>query len=181
MTAMSIISAIVEREGGYVSDSRDLGGETCWGITEAVARKSGYAGHMKDLPKLFAIQVYSNQYINEPGFDKVLAISPLIAEEMIDTGVNMGTGVPGVWLQRILNALNQQAKLYPDIAVDGHIGPSTLAALKSFIHKRGADGPKVIARALNCLQGARYIEISEKRAENEAFLYGWLLNRVGGV
>ncbi len=33
-------------------------------------------------------------------------------------------------------------------------------------------------RALNALQGAFYVELAERRAKDEAFVYGWLLNRV---
>jgi len=32
--------------------------------------------------------------------------------------------------------------------------------------------------ALNCLQGAFYVELAEKREKDERFVYGWLLNRV---
>jgi lysozyme family protein len=106
-------------------------------------------------------------------------VSKAIGEEMIDTGVNMGVSLPGPWLQRILNALNQEARTFPDLVVDGNLGPATIAALRSVLDQRGYSGEIVIARALNCLQGARYLEITEKRAANEAFFYGWMLNRVG--
>ena len=34
-------------------------------------------------------------------------------------------------------------------------------------------------RALEALQGERYLRLAERRPANEAFLYGWLANRVG--
>jgi hypothetical protein len=34
-------------------------------------------------------------------------------------------------------------------------------------------------KALDALQGERYIRLAERRPANEAFLYGWLANRVG--
>ena len=34
-------------------------------------------------------------------------------------------------------------------------------------------------RALDALQGERYIRLAERRPANEAFLYGWLANRIG--
>jgi hypothetical protein len=37
----------------------------------------------------------------------------------------------------------------------------------------------VLLKAMNALQGERYIALAEARPENEAFLFGWLDNRVG--
>lgn len=178
MNAIAIINGVVDREGDFSDQPADKGGPTRWGITEKVARASGYAGDMRALPRDFAVAIYTRKYVNEPGFNKVLAVSPAIAEEMIDTGINMGTSHPGAWLQRILNVLNQQARTFPDLVVDGAIGPATISALRTVLKLRGADGEKVILRALNCLQGARYLEITEARPANETFYYGWMLNRV---
>lgn len=178
MSIKKIIEDIIAREGEYSDHPADKGGPTRWGITEKVARSSGYGGDMRDLPRDFAVAVYTHDYISAPGFAQVLAASALIGEEMVDTGVNMGVSVPGPWLQRILNALNQQAKLFPDLTVDGKLGPATMAALRAVLEQRGPAGEVAIVRALNCLQGARYLEITENRPANEAFFYGWLTNRV---
>lgn len=176
---MKIIDEMIKREGDYVDNAADRGRATRWGITEKVARASGYGGDMRHLPRDFAVAIYTHQYINAPGFARILSISTLIGEEMIDTGVNMGTSLPGPWLQRILNALNQQARTFPDLVVDGELGPATQSALRAVLDQRGYQGEVVIARALNCLQGARYLEITEARQKNEAFFFGWMLNRVG--
>jgi hypothetical protein len=40
-------------------------------------------------------------------------------------------------------------------------------------------GETVLLRALEALQGERYLRLAEKRPANEAFLYGWLANRIG--
>lgn len=176
---MKLIDDLIAREGSYVNHVADIGGPTAYGITEAVARANGYTGLMRDFKRDMAVAIYTRQYVNEPGFNKVLAVSPSIGEELIDTGVNMGVSLPGPWLQRILNALNQQGRTFPDLVVDGALGPATIAALRSVIEQRGYAGEVAIARALNCLQGARYLEITEKRPANEAFFFGWLNNRVG--
>jgi lysozyme family protein len=65
-----------------------------------------------------------------------------------------------------------------DIKEDGDIGPGTVAALKAYLGRRGKQGEQVLLKALNCLQGARYIELARGRSANEAFLFGWLANRV---
>jgi hypothetical protein len=40
-------------------------------------------------------------------------------------------------------------------------------------------GEIVLLRALEALQGERYLRLAERRPANEAFLYGWLANRIG--
>ena len=65
---------------------------------------------------------------------------------------------------------------------DGRVGPTTLAALDTFLKVRGrGSGETVLLRALEALQGERYLRLAERRPANEAFLYGWLANRVGEV
>lgn len=178
MSIDAIIDGLMAREGGYVDHKDDKGGATAFGITEATARSFGYTGLMRDLRKDMARHIYRRQYIDYPGFDKIIPLSARIAEEMIDTGVNMGVSLPGTWLQRILNVLNQQSKLFPDLVVDGVLGAATLGALRQYLAHRGPDGEKVVLRALNCLQGERYIVLAEKRDRNESFVFGWMLNRV---
>lgn len=175
MTAIdTIIERVLANEGSYANDARDAGGETNFGITIATARAQGYAGAMRDMPRSFAVEVYRRQYVTAPGFDRIAAISMPIAAELVDTGVNMGPKVPGQFLQRALNALNNGGKDYPDLVVDGACGPGTRAALGAFLAKRGPEGERRLLALLNALQGERYVSLAEGRAANEAFMYGWL-------
>ncbi len=92
----------------------------------------------------------------------------------------MGPAVAATFLQRSLTALNRNASDYPDLVPDGRIGEKTLAALDAFLSKRGMkSGETVLLRALEALQGERYLRLAERRPANEAFLYGWLANRIG--
>jgi lysozyme family protein len=91
----------------------------------------------------------------------------------------MGPGVAATFLQRALTALNRNGSDFPDLVPDGRIGTATLAALDSFLSLRGAGGEIVLLRALEALQGERYLRLAEKRPANESFLYGWLANRIG--
>jgi lysozyme family protein len=175
-----LIDALLEREGGYVNNPADKGGATNFGITEAVARAQGYSGPMQSLPREEAAAIYTRLYWLRPRFDEVAKRSPSVAAELFDTGVNMGPAVAVTFLQRALTALNRNGKDYPDLVPDGRIGPSTLAALDSFLKARGqASGETVLLRALEALQGERYIRLAELRPANETFLYGWLANRIG--
>jgi lysozyme family protein len=177
--ADALIDAVIDREGRYVNHPADRGGPTCWGITEAVARAEGYTGNMRGLPRADAASIYRRLYWLRPGFDRVALRAAKIAAELFDTGVNMGTGTAAGFLQRALNALNRAARDYPDIAVDREIGPRTLSALDGFLKARGRGGETVLLRAMEALQGERYIALAERRPSQEAFLYGWLANRVG--
>lgn len=166
-------------EGGYSDHPSDTGGKTNWGITEAVARRHGYTGDMKALPKMTAVSIYRKDYWDSLSLDYVAAHSRAVALEMFDTGVNMGPGIAAQFLQRALNGLNAQGAHYADIKVDGQIGAATLRALDGYFAKRGAAGGEVLRRALDCLQGARYVALAEGRQANEDFLFGWLRTRIG--
>jgi lysozyme family protein len=177
-----LIDGVIEREGAYVSHPADMGGPTCFGITEAVARTHGYAGAMRELPRDQAAAIYKRIYWARPGFDEVAGRSPAVAAELFDTGVNMGPAVAATFLQRALTALNRNGHDYPDLVPDGRIGQRTLAALDAFLKLRGkSSGEAVLLRALEALQGERYLRLAERRPANEAFLYGWLANRIGEV
>ncbi|EFJ1100675.1 hypothetical protein G3823_005604, partial [Escherichia coli] len=106
-------------------------------------------------------------------------LSPDIAAELCDTGVNMGPSVATKMLQRWLNVFNQKGALCPDMDADGRIGPRTINALRAYLSKRGRDGELVMLTALNCTQGERYLALAEKREANESFIYGWMKERIG--
>jgi lysozyme family protein len=174
-----LIDDLIAREGGFVDHPADKGGPTHWGITQSVARRYGYMGQMADLPRNVAALIYKKQYWRAPAFDKVAQIAPILAEELFDTGVNMGTGTAIGFLQRALNALNRNGADYPDIAVDRTIGTDTLRALEAFLTKRGPAAEGVLTKAIDALQGAHYVRLAEARPAQEAFLYGWLTSRIG--
>ncbi|WP_151827592.1 glycoside hydrolase family 108 protein [Acinetobacter oleivorans] len=179
MNIEQYLDELIKREGGYVNNPVDRGGATKYGITEAVARANGFKGNMKDLPLDVAKSIYRKQYWISPRFDQVNAVSSAIAEELLDTGVNCGTGFAKPLLQRALNLLNNNGKAgFPDLVIDGVYGSTTLGALKIYLAKRGKDGEKVLVRVLNIMQGQRYIEICERNPTQEQFFYGWISNRV---
>lgn len=175
-----LINELIEREGGYVNHPADRGGPTKFGITEAVARAHGYTGAMRDLPREEAAAIYKRLYWLRPRLDQVAKRSPAVAAELFDSGVNMGPAVAVTFLQRALSALNRHGRDYADLVPDGRVGSATLNALDTFLELRGrAGGELVLLRALDALQGERYIRLAERRPANEAFLYGWLANRIG--
>ena len=175
----ALIEDAISREGGYVDHPADRGGPTRWGITQSVARGQGYLGDMQNLPYGDAVAIYRRLYWTSPGFAKVALHCPKIAAELFDTGINMGTGTATGFLQRALNALNRNGRDYADIHVDRRVGPATLSALAQFMAVRGPSGEAILLKALEALQGAHYLRLAETRPSQEAFLYGWLANRIG--
>jgi lysozyme family protein len=169
---------LLKIEAGYSNNPADSGGETNWGITVAVARAFGYLGSMQDMTKAQALIIYRKRYWDAMMLDSVAAVSGVVAEEMFDTGVNMGIDVAGFFLQRSLNLLNRKGSMYADIATDGRIGPMTIAALQSYLRGRPTNGEIVLLRTLNAQQGERYLKLAESREKDEEFVFGWFLNRV---
>ena len=180
MSVDDLVDELIDREGGYACHPADRGGPTKFGITEAVARAHGYAGAMMLLPREEAVAIYRHLYWLRPRFDQVARRTVRVAAELFDTGANMGPAVAATFLQRALTALNRGGKDYPDLTPDGRVGPMTIAALDAFLAARGPQGGEtILLRALEALQGERYLRLAEKRPANEAFLYGWLANRIG--
>jgi lysozyme family protein len=179
MDISGLIDEVITREGGYSNHPADRGGPTCFGITREVARANGYAGDMRHLPRTVAETIYQRLYWDRPGYAFVAEIAPEVAAELFDSGVNMGPSTATAFLQRALNALNRNQKDYPDLKVDRTVGAKTLAALAAFMALRGKAGETVLLKAIEALQGERYIALAESRPANEAFLYGWLANRIG--
>lgn len=179
-----ILAGVYAAEGGYVNDPHDRGGATNYGITERVARENGYLGDMRQFPKhcygamtTCADDIYTRQYIVEPGFYPMLAIEPAVAQELVDTGVNMGPRVPATWFQASLNVLCG-AKLEPD----GKVGPATLAAYQDCQRIQGAR-PLCVSMlgALDGAQERRYRAIVARNPSQQKFLRGWLRARIGNV
>jgi lysozyme family protein len=173
-----LVEGLIAIEGGYVNDPSDSGGETIWGVTKAVARENGYAGPMKAMTREQAKAIYRAKFWAKPGLYLIAPLGHRIAEELLDTGVNAGTGTAGMFLQRTLNVLNRGGVDYPDLKVDGAIGPTTAKALEAYLKRNGSKAEERLLKALNCLQGAYYVELAERREKDERFVNGWLDNRV---
>lgn len=175
-------------EGGYVFDPSDRGGETYrgvarrfhpdwpgWRVVDGLRGRQGFPGTLDESEELDALvrQVYRESYWNRMLGDRIP--SQEVAEELFDSGVNCGLGRAVQWLQRSLNALNRRGRSWPDLDVDGGLGPRTLAALRTCL-ERGDESP--LLTAMNVLQGAHYLELMRRDESQERFARGWL-RRVG--
>ncbi len=176
----TMIDELLVREGDYVDHPADRGGPTRWGITQAKARQHGYRGDMRDLPRATARAIYWSDFVLVPGIDVIARRSTAIAAEALDTGVNMGAPIGVMMLQTALNAFNRQGRDWPDLTkVDGVFGAKSDAALAACIRIRAREEWEgVLLTAMNNQQGARYLDIIDRRPTQEAFAWGWFRQRV---
>lgn len=179
---------IKKKEAGYVYDEDDRGGETYCGISrnnhpdwpgwEIVDRLKKSHGFPIILEADAALEqtvryFYKVEYWDKCHCDEI--ISQAIADEIFDTAVLMWKPTVATILQRSLNALNRQQKDYPNVPVDGVIGPLTLGALSSYLD---IDTEDLLLIIMNGLQLARHIEIMEKDETQEKYTRGYIRNRV---
>jgi len=155
------ISYTLKNEGKYSNHSADRGGETKFGITKRVAQDFGYSADMQDLTIEMAKEIYRFNYWNPLKLDGIN--SQEVANELFDTGVNMGVRIAGKFLQKSINLLSN-AKL----KVDGKIGPKTLSYLKKISNE------KILLKCLNGLQFERYKRIIFLHPSQKVFFKGWL-------
>jgi lysozyme family protein len=92
-----------------------------------------------------------------------------IANEMFDTGVNMGIGRAAKFLQECLNYLNRNGSLFDDLVVDGDVGPATMRALG----KISESDMDILLTMLNVCQGRHYMEYMKKSPTQEKYARGW--------
>lgn len=174
-------------EGGYANDPQDNGGETYagltrknepnwkgWAIIDSIKKRVGTKAENIDReasksPELatLVLEAYKLLYWDSLSLD--ILKNQEIKNELYDTGVNMGIGTAGRFFQRVLNALNKNQLLFPDLEVDGKIGPRTIAACNAMTDS----DQKLVYKFLNHLQGARYIEITENNHTQEKFIRSW--------
>ncbi len=128
MTFDECFTAVLLHEGDFADHPDDPGGATRFGVTEAVARASGFRGDMRQLQLAMAKQIYRERF-----WDAVCAdeLPPEIRYLVFDAAVASGVRQSILWLQRAVGVTD-----------DGVIGPKTVAAA------RAADPQRLKARLL---------------------------------
>lgn len=114
MTFDEAFKLLLAHEGDFADHPDDPGGKTRFGITEAVARASGYQGDMRELPLDVAKAIYRARYWDTCRADELPAG---VRYFVFDAAVHSGVGQAVRWLQKAAG-----------VTVDGVIGPKTLAA-----------------------------------------------------
>jgi lysozyme family protein len=174
-------------EGGYANDPKDMGGETYkgisrnnepgwkgWPLIDIIKLKVGTSevsingeaekdSHLQQL----VLDEYKTSYWDALNLDKLE--DQRVANELYDTGVNMGTGRAALFFQRSLNAINRNGLLFPNLNLDGAIGPTTTRCFNSL----NTNDKYIVWKLLNCLQGAKYIDICENNPVQKKFMRSW--------
>ena len=166
------LPGLLQREGCWANNSADLGGATNKGITfgllrECSMRLFGILATIEGLRQLSdadAGVIYKSEFWDRCHADDIDL--QLLAEIVVDFAVNAGLSRAGKLLQSVIN----QLLLGGHVAVDGVIGPATIAALNG-VNQSLAYG---LYRAQRI---EAYQQIAAANPKENIFLDGWI-NRV---
>ena len=176
-------------EGGYSNDLTDYGGETYRGISRIYnplwdgwkildKLKDNYLRNSKaaSLALNESVQkLYKDKYWDK--FQGDLITSQKIANQLFNAGININPRKIRKFLQKALNCLNRNEKLFPNLEIDGVIGQKTIFALNNGVLEK--DWPYVL-QIIKTLQANHYITRVLERPKQKRFTRGWL-NRLKPV
>lgn len=175
----------MSHEGLYSHDILDVGGETFCGISRKYNPnwegwqiidqiKENSENFERDLKENVLLQelkeyFYKDKYWDIFWGDEIL-FQP-IADEMFDTGVNMGSRRAIKFLQQGLNCLNRNEMIFSDVVEDGVFGKNTMNALNKL--SSNLNDMNLLVKIMNVLQGMHYLEYMKKSPLQEKYCRGW--------
>ena len=148
-TALNIIMRVIGREGGYVNDPDDLGGETRYGISKRQYPQL----EIKELTVEEAADIYYEDYWLPSRADELTAG---LQEIYFDMTVHMGQRRAVKIIQRAVNGQG------------GHLIEDGLIGRQTITHSKRLESDRL--RAYRVLY---YTDLIRKRPEQEKFYYGW--------
>ena len=192
---LTAYAPLARYEGGWCNDPADRGGATYagiarnffpawpgWAVIDAARSHpsfqqgaAAFSRHLSVLPDLSdAVRDwYRTEWWDRLGLG---SLPQALANEIFEQAVNLGKGGAGRLLQRVINAFNWdkggKKPLFPDLVVDGAIGPRTLDGLALLLRARTSEA--ALVHALNCMQGAHYINLAAGKPSQRRFTDGWL-------
>ncbi len=148
-TFKEIIKVVLIKEGGYVNDPTDRGGETNFGISKRAFPNVD----IKNLTEEQAIDIY---YIHYWVKGRCNQVPESLKKIYFDMCVNFGIRGAVRVLQETANSVGA------NIRVDGLLGPNTSKSIKNLKEER--------VRAFRML---RFAKIVISKPEQVKFWYGW--------
>ncbi len=159
-----IATAIVAREGGYVNDPDDPGGATNFGVTIHTMRRLGLdldgdgavtSADVRRLTRSQAVEIFVRHYFYKP---RINDLPRPLHETVFDMYVNAGNNAVKI-LQRLLRDMRIE------VAVDGAIGPQTIAAAQ----QAAEAAPDHIADAYGIARRNYYYALADRRAASRKY------------
>jgi lysozyme family protein len=146
---------VIQNEGDYVFDKNDPGGETKFGIS----KRSYPALNIKELTLEDAKKIYYRDFWQKGRFEEIW--DDLVATQVFDFSVNLGTRAAVIVLQRSLRSVGIK------VQEDGLIGSETLSAVSN-------SEPRCLLAAIKSEAAGYYRQIVAKNPSQQKFLKGWL-------
>ena len=176
-TVREITEEIIAREGGYVNDPDDPGGATKYGVTLGTMRRLGLdldrdgrvtAADVQRLTRAQAADIFMEHYYVRT---RVAELPEMLRATVYDMYVNAGSNAVKI-LQRLIRDMRIE------VAVDGVIGPETIAAARRAV----AAAPARIGDAYGIARRNYYYALADARPASRKFARrrdggkgGWIL------
>jgi hypothetical protein len=158
-----VLDEVIRREGGYVNHPADRGGPTKFGITMGTLQRwrgdhPVTADDVCRLTEAEARQIYRQRYVIAPGYAGIK--DPQLVGLMVDCCVLYGEDDASPWLQQAAKDLGA------DLAVDGKVGPRTLAAVNAI-------APERLIRRICAARLRKMGRVITEKPSQAAFAAGW--------
>ena len=176
-TVREITEEIIAREGGYVNDPDDPGGATKYGVTLGTMRRLGLdldrdgrvtAADVQRLTRAQAADIFMEHYYVRT---RVAELPEMLRATVYDMYVHAGSNAVKI-LQRLIRDMRIE------VAVDGVIGPETIAAARRAV----AAAPARIGDAYGIARRNYYYALADARPASRKFARrrdggkgGWIL------
>lgn len=158
------IPVVLKHEGGYCNIKQDKGGATNFGISTLIINREGITAKQLGIPdltpesiKLMKVEaaewVYETLFWNKYHYSNLS--NDIVATKILDCGVNCGPSRSHRFAQEVVG-----------VAVDGILGPKSIAAINAY-------DPKKFILEFCAIQLKYYQGLVAKNPSQSIFLKNW--------